>query len=589
MPETPGSISATDAYRRLLQYAIPYWKGFAVAVVGMIIVAASSTGFAALMKPMLNGSFVDKDPEMIRLIPIAIVGIFIVRGLAGFLANYGMDWIGRWVIHDLRRDIFTHYLSLPARYFDHHPVGRLTSRLIFDVEQVATATTKVILVVVRDSFTVIGLLGWMLYLNWQLSSFFLIVVPAITLVIVGLGKRFRRISRRIQASMGNVTQISQQTIEGSKVVKIYGGVEYEKRQFYNANRFNRSQYMKMAVTNAVSVQVSQLFGGIAVAAMLFYATSDTMIKEVDVGTFMSFTMASMMLLAPLKALTQVVSSLNQGIAAAQSIFGVLDEKQEQDTGERTLEKARGELNFSHVRFSYDDVNGDASTDVLKDINIRVNPGETVALVGRSGSGKSTLVSLVPRFYELGSGEISLDGLPITSLTISNLREHIGYVTQEVTLFDDTIRHNIAYGSRKDASDEEIQKACDAAHASEFIDELPNGLETLVGDKGVLLSGGQRQRLAIARALLKDAPVLILDEATSSLDTESERYIQDALERLMVNRTTLVIAHRLSTIENADKIIVLDKGKVVEEGTHDELLAKAGHYAALHKIQFEEPA
>lgn len=578
-----GTISATEAYRSLIKYALPYWKGFVLAVIGMILVAVSVTGFAALMKPMLNGSFVEKDPTIIRLIPFAIVGIFLLRAVAGFIANYGMDWLGRWVIHDLRRDTFNHYLNLPARFFDSNPSGRLTSKLIFDVEQVAVATTKVITVVIRDSFTVLGLLGWMLYLSWQLSVFFLIVVPIISLVVVSIGRRFRRISRRIQSSMGDVTQISQQVVEGNKVVKIYGGEEYEKRQFHDANRFNRGQYMKMAVTNAWSVQVSQLFGALALAGMLYYATGEEMIKTIDVGTFMSFVAASMMLLAPMKALTQVMSSLNQGIAASQSIFGVLHEELEHDTGNRVIERVTGELDFQHVCFAYESRHGN----VLDDVTFQVKAGETVAIVGRSGSGKSTLVSLLPRFYELSSGDITIDGVSLKSLTLKNLRQHIAYVTQDVTLFNDTVRNNIAYGANKNASDEQIQHACDVAHATEFIRTLPEGLDTMIGDRGVLLSGGQRQRLAIARAILKDAPILILDEATSALDTESERYIQDALERLMVGRTTLVIAHRLSTIENANKILVLSNGKVVEQGSHAQLLALNGHYTALHNMQFHE--
>jgi len=583
MPDHPELMSASDAYRRLLGYAAPYWKAFVIAVIGMLFVAGTETAFAWLMKPMLNGSFVDKDPEIIRLIPGAIVAVFLVRAFSGFVVTYGMEWIGRNVIHDLRRTIFTHYLRLPSRFFDNISGGQLSSKLIFDVEQVAVATTKAVTILIRDTLTVIFLVVYMVYLSWKLSIFFLIVVPVISMIILLIGKRFRLISRRIQSSMGDVAQISRQVVEGNKVVKIYGGEAHEQSQFHNANNFNRRQYMKMAATNAVSIQVSQFFGALALAGMLYYATSDSMLKVMDVGTFMSFVAASMLLLAPMKRLTQVMQSVQQGIAAAQSIFYMLDEPLEQDSGRKTLQRVDGKLEFSEVNFRYD-----RSHDyVLHHINFTVQPGQTVAIVGRSGSGKSTLVSLLPRFYEPTSGEITIDGVPLNELTLANLRQHIAYVAQDVTLFNESVRNNIAYGSNRDVSEEQLLRACEAAHASEFIRELPQGLDTLIGDKGVLLSGGQRQRLAIARALLKDAPILILDEATSALDTESERYIQEALEKLMVGRTTLVIAHRLSTIENADRILVLHNGRLVEEGTHAQLLGLNGHYTALHKMQFHD--
>ena len=576
-------MSAPDAYRRLMTYVMPYWKGFVIAVIGMLIVASTETAFAWLMKPMLNGSFVDKDPDIIRLIPGAIVGVFLIRAFSGFVVTYGMEWIGRNVIHDLRRNIFANYLSLPSHYFDNISGGQLTSKLLFDVEQVATASTKSVTVLIRDTFTVVFLVTYMVYLSWKLSIFFLIVVPVISLIIFTIGKRFRNISRRIQSSMGDVAQISRQVVEGNKVVKIYGGEVYEKKKFYGANNLNRRQYMKMAVTNGVSIQVSQLFGSLALAGMLYYATSDIMLKTMDVGTFMSFVAASMLLLSPLKRLTQVMQSVQQGIAAAQSIFSTLDQPLENDSGSKTLEHVKGELAFRDVCFRYDR----SHEEVLHHIDLSVEAGQTVAIVGRSGSGKSTMVSLLPRFYDVTSGEITLDGVPLSELTLMNLRKHIAYVAQDVTLFNESVRNNIAYGCNSEVSEEQLLQACDAAHASEFIKELPQGLDTLIGDKGMLLSGGQRQRLAIARALLKDAPILILDEATSALDTESERYIQDALEKLMVGRTTLVIAHRLSTIENADRIIVLHNGRIVEQGKHAELLQQNGHYTALHKMQFHD--
>lgn len=583
MPVTPGLIQPADAYRRLLAYATSYWGGFLVAVIGMVLVAATETAFAAMMKPMLNGSFVDKDQDIIRLVPIGIICIFIIRAVSGFIVTYGMEWIGRNVIRDLRRDIFDHYINLPARFFDAHPIGQLTSKLIFDVEQVATATTKAVTILIRDSFTVLFLIAYMLFLSWKLSIFFLVVVPVISLIVVSIGQRFRTISRSIQSSMGDVSQISKQVLEGSRVVKIYGGEEAEKRLFHQANNMNRRQFMKLAVTNAVSIQVSQFFGALALAGMLYYATSDAMLKHMDVGTFMSFVAASMLLLAPLKRLTQVMQSVQQGIAAAQGIFQILDCPTERDDGDRTLTEVAGKIEFRDVSFSY----GEEHDDVLQHFSLLIPAGQTVAFVGRSGSGKTTLVSLLPRFYETEHGEILLDDIPLTSLRLKNLRHHIAYVGQDVTLFNDTIRNNIAYGASADTDEKALMQACEAAHALEFINEMPDGMESMIGDKGMLLSGGQRQRLAIARALLKNAPVLILDEATSALDNESERYIQDALEKLMKGRTTLVIAHRLSTIENADNIVVMQGGKIVEQGRHADLIGRGGQYTALHQMQFHE--
>jgi subfamily B ATP-binding cassette protein MsbA len=422
----------------------------------------------------------------------------------------------------------------------------------------------------------------MFYTSWKLAIVFLLLGPVITVLVVAVSKRFRRISKRIQTSMGNVTQLTQQITEGHRVVKIFGGEECEDRQFAKANEFNRRQNMKLAATSAVSVPVTQLLGACGVAVILYIATTDEMLKEITVGTFMSFLTASMLLLAPMKRLTMVQSTVQQGIAAAQSVFLLLDKEAEKDTGTKTLGKIKGDIEFRDVSFTYNEEKGV----VLKAISFTAAAGETVAMVGRSGSGKSTLVGLLPRFYDVTQGEILLDGVPVRDLQLTDLREHISLVSQDITLFDDTIFNNIAYGSLANHSEEQVIAAAKAAHADEFISELPDGYQTQVGDKGVLLSGGQRQRIAIARALLKDAPILILDEATSALDTESERYIQDALNILMRDRTTLVIAHRLSTIENADKILVLRDGELVESGSHAELISAGKDYAALYQMQFD---
>ncbi len=576
-------MSPTQVYKRLLGYAWQYSSVFILAIIGMAVVASTEAGMAWIIKPMLDGSFVEKDPEVIRWLPFAFMGIFIVRGLAGFVSTYGMEHVGRNIIRDMRKQMFTRLMRLPTAFYDRNASGQLTSKLIYDVERVAQAATKAVTIVVRDTFTIIGLLILMFYTSWKLAIVFLVLGPVITLLVVAVSKRFRHISQRIQASMGNVTQLSQQITEGHRVVKIFGGETCEDKQFAKANEFNRRQNMKLAATRAISVPVSQFLGACGVAVILYVATSEELLETLTVGTFMSFLAASMLLLAPMKRLTMVQSTVQQGIAAAQSVFLLLDEEAEKDTGTKTLSPVKGDIEFRDITFSYDQAKGD----VLKSISFSAAAGETVAMVGRSGSGKSTLVSLLPRFYDISQGEILLDGVPIQELKLDDLRNHISLVSQDITLFDDTVFNNIAYGALASHSEEKIIAAARAAHADEFIAELPEGYQTQVGDKGVLLSGGQRQRIAIARALLKDAPILILDEATSALDTESERYIQDALSVLMKNRTTLVIAHRLSTIENADKILVMRDGEIVESGTHAELLAVGKNYASLYQMQFDE--
>lgn len=575
---TPGRI-----YKRLLGYAWHYLPIFLLAVCGMAFVAATEAGIAWLMKPMLDGSFVEKDPVVIKWLPFGLLFIVIIRGTAGFISDYGMGHVGRNVIRDMRRQMFSQLMNLPTAFYDKSSSGHLMSKLIFDVERVANAATKAVTIVVRDTFTIIGLLFMMFYTSWKLSLVFLFLAPMITLIAVSVSKRFRKISKRIQSSMGNVTEISQEITEGHRVIKMFGGEEYESRRFSKINEDNRRQNMKLQATRATSVPVSQFLAACGLAVILYFATSDEMLESLTVGTFVSFLTASMLLLAPLKRLTLVQATVQQGITAANSVFELLDEKTEKDTGTQELVRSKGQIEFRNVSFSYDTGKGN----VLSDISFIAEPGETVALVGRSGSGKSTLVGLLPRFYDVSDGDILIDGISVNDLKLESLRNQIALVSQDITLFNDTIKKNIAYGDMENMSDEQIIHAAKAAHAVEFISELPNGFDSVIGDKGVLLSGGQRQRIAIARALLKDAPILILDEATSALDTESERYIQEALNDLMKNRTTLVIAHRLSTVENADKIIVMDNGRIIETGTHQDLLAANGTYAALYKIQFDD--
>jgi len=479
--------------------------------------------------------------------------------------------------------MFTHLLQLPASYYDTLPSGQLTSKLIYDVEQIAMASTRTVTILIKDSITIICLVAWMLYLNWMLSALFLGIGPILMMIVSYVSKRFRKISKRIQHSMGDVTGVTQEAVESDLVVKAFGGQNFEKDRFASSNEFNHRQNMKMAVTTSLSVSTIQLIAGFAFAAILYVATLESFLETVTVGTFMSFILALSLLFAPLKRLTSINAAFQRGIAAAESIFSLLDSEVEKDTGEIHVDQLSGDIEYKNVTFAYDSEKGD----VLHNISFKAEHGQTIAFVGRSGSGKTSLVGLLPRYYDFSSGTIKLGGYEVPQLKLSDLRNQIALVSQQVDLFDDTIGNNIAYGQAGNCSKEDVIKAATAAHAMEFINKLPQGLETKVGAGGLMLSGGQRQRIAIARALLKDAPVLILDEATSALDTESERYIQAALERLMLNRTTLVIAHRLSTIENADQIIVMDQGNIVEQGTHTELLAKKGIYENLHNLQFKE--
>ena len=572
-------------YARLLSYSLPHWRAFAISVVAMLIFAATNTGFAALMKPMIDGSFVAKDPTIIKTVPLAIIGLFLARGLANFASSYCMSWVGREVIGELRRAMFGKLLCLPTGFYDKTSSGELLAKLIYDVEQVNQAATNALANVVKDGFTIIGLLVWMSYINWMLTLIFIVAGPPIAYLMASVNARFRRISGRIQHSMADVTAVSEEAITGHRVVKIFGGESYEAARFERINDTNRKLNMKMAAVSAASIAAIELIAASALAGIIYLATLPTVLETVTVGSFMSFVVAMMLLLPSIKRLMTVMPMVQRGVAAAESIFGLLDSEAEPDKGTKAIVRARGRVEFRQVSFAYDQSKGD----VLKEVTLVIEPGQSVALVGRSGSGKSTLASLLARFYEVSRGAIFLDGDDIRALRLANLREQIAWVGQNVVLFNDTIARNIAYGALGNRGEAEIIRAAEAAHAMEFIAKLPDGLQTRVGENGVLLSGGQRQRLAIARALLKNAPVLILDEATSALDNESERHIQAAMAEVMRHRTTLVIAHRLSTIENADQIVVLEQGRIVEQGRHGELLAKGGHYAALYRMQFRDSA
>lgn len=579
----PTELTSKQLYFRLLKYVAPYWRVFAIAIVAMVVSAAAEAGFPALLKPLLDGSFVEKDPTTMQLMPFLLVGIVLLRGIASFASSYAMSWVANKMVMDLREAMFKHLVTLPTRYYDERASGNLIASIAFNVSAVTEAGTSVITVLVKDSVTLIGLLGWMFYLNWELTLIALTITPLVALIVRAVSRRIRSVSRSSQKALGHITHVLEEAIQGHRVVKVFGGQRYETGRFTNAVNHARLLNMKQVIASATGVPMVQLLAGISLAIILFIATRQTAANELTVGGFVSFLAAMLMLLSPLKRLTSINEPLQRGLAAAEMIFDLLDETPERDTGTIEVRRARGEIVFDHISLAYDR----GANRALDDINLSIRAGETVALVGPSGGGKTSLVNLIPRFYHPTEGRILLDGQDLETLTLDSLRANIALVSQDVVLFNDTLAANIAYGQRPDISEQEIIAAAEAAHAMEFIKDMPLGLQTEIGERGVRLSGGQRQRIAIARAILKNAPILILDEATSALDSASERHVQAALETLMQNRTTIVIAHRLSTIENADRIVVMQKGRIVEIGSHNELLEKNGVYANLHRIQFAQ--
>ncbi len=583
----PTSHTATSAtmYLRLLTFVRPYWKAFALALLAMVLLAATEPLFPALMKPLLDKGFSGKPRDDLWLAPLAIVGIFMLRGVLSFTGGYLMAWVTNRVVMDLRIAMFDRVLRLPTRYYDDQSTGVLMSRVTYDVANVTGAATSALTVMVRDSLSVLGLLIWLFYLNWQLTLITLAVGPFIAIVVKAFSQRLRQASRQSQRAMGSMSHILEEAIGGQKIVKIFGGQDYEAQRFSQANQYLRGQNMRQAVAAAAIVPFVQFFTAIAVGIVIYVALLQSSEAQTTVGSFVSFITAMLMLLAPIKHLADVNAPLQRGLAAAESVFSLLDEPAEADTGTTALPRTQGLLKFEDISFRYPG----SERPALEQISLTVAPGETLALVGSSGSGKTTLANLLPRFYPLEQGRILIDGQSIETLSLASLRANIALVSQEVVLFNDSVAANIAYGTLANTSQEAIEAAARAAHAHDFILAMPEGYATQVGERGVKLSGGQRQRIAIARALLKNAPILILDEATSALDNESERHVQAALEELMKHRTTLVIAHRLSTIEKADRIVVLDRGHIVESGRHEDLIARGGTYAQLYRLQFTEAA
>jgi len=577
-----NSKSGFEIYKRLAAYTLKHWNYLIIAFIGLVIAGATVPLFAMYMRPLLDGTFMEKDPETIKWAPFALLLIFFLRGVSGFMSSYSMDWIGRSVVKEIRTELFERLLRLPVSFYDKNNSGQLVTRLIYHVEQVSTAATRGLTVLVQDTVTVLGSLAVMMYYSWKLSLIVLVVAPIIAILIAYVSRRFRKLSKQIQEQVGEVTQISNEAISATREIRIFDGIEYEAKRFATVNDNNHQSYMKRVVTEQLSMPIVQFLMAIALAVIVYVATHGDRLDTFTPGKFMAFMTAMIALLDPVRRLTNISATLQGGIAAGESIFSLLDETPEKDIGTQTIDKVKGDFTFKDVSFRYNK----ESEKVLKGINFSVNAGEKIALVGQSGSGKTTLLNLLPRFYDNWQGEITLDNHLLQDIKLRNLREQFAYVGQDVTLFNDSVRNNIAYGAMRDASDEQLKSAAEAAFALEFIEKLPQGFDTQVGENGTLLSGGQKQRLAIARAILSNAPILILDEATSALDTKSERHIQNALETLLEGRTTFMIAHRLSTIEKADKILMMEDGKIIESGTHTALLKKNGAYAKLYKLQFE---
>lgn len=571
--------NSKQLYSRLLGHTRPYWKTFALSIIATIIIGASEPAIPALLGPMLDGSFVENNTQSALHYSLLLVGLFFIRGLAQYISTTAMNWVGFKVIMDMREAMFNKLLDTPTQFYDRESSGSLLSTFTYNASLVSEATTTALVIIVRDSITIIGLLAFMLYTDWQLSLTFFAIIPLIAIIVKTIARRQRKLMLSVMDSTGEMNTTLDEAIRGHKEIKLFAAQKHEQARFQQVINWVRRYHMKFTITSAASVPVVQLLSITALGIIINLAARQE--TPMSVGTFVAFFGAMGLLLSPIKRLTSVNEPLQRGMAAAQTIFALIDEPAEPDTGTQNLPHAQGKVEFRQLSFRYPG----AEQDALQNINLTIRPGETIALVGQSGSGKSTLASLLPRFYPVTSGQILVDDIDTKEIKLADLRNNLSLVSQQVVLFNDSIAANIAYGSKRGASETEVIAAAEKAHAMEFIKEQPDGPQTQCGQNGVRLSGGQRQRIAIARALLKDAPILILDEATSALDTESEQKVQQALEQLMQGRTTITIAHRLSTIKKADRIVVLDQGRIIEIGSHAELLEKGGRYADLYRIQF----
>nr|WP_252346103.1 lipid A export permease/ATP-binding protein MsbA [Paludibacterium sp. B53371] len=583
MTDTPRRNNLA-LYRRLLTYLRQYWKVFLASLVFMTVSAATEPAFVNLMKPLIDEGFISKDPAALRYLPPLIVLLFLVRGISSYGNEYSTSWLTGHLVQRLRQEVFNKLLNMPVAYFDNNTSGRLMSRVTYDVNQVTDAGFNVLTVSVKDGCTVIGLLGMLLYYDWRMTLICFVVFPAVGICISLISKRLRNLTRLSQHQMGQLTQVLSETIDCQRVVKVYGGQSHESERFAMAAQDIRRNQVKQSAASAMNTSVTQLIISVALAGLVHFALLRGQHGQLTAGTFVALITGMSAMFAPIKRITNISQSLQRGLSAAESVFTFLDEPSEVDHGTRKLDKVKGNLTFEQVAFRYQN----AEKEAIRCFDLQVQAGETIALVGASGSGKTTLVSLLPRFYTPSSGRILLDGVDLNEIRLDNLRAQIAMVSQDVVLFNDTVAANIAYGAFGEVSREQVIEAARQANALEFIESLPGGFDCMIGENGALLSGGQRQRLAIARALIKNAPILVLDEATSALDNQSERLVQAALENLMKDRTTIVIAHRLSTIENADRIVVMHQGEIEELGNHQQLMARQGLYAMLHSRQFAEP-
>lgn len=615
LPIAADKATALQIYLRLLSYVKVYWKIFLVSVFGLWIFSAMQIAFVDLLGYLINVlTVVTGDgglPDQVNMmnvdggltarlaerllgegdvlaqsrvaLPTMLFMLALIRGFGFLLGNYGMSYVSQSVVHDLRTEVFEKYTRMPSLYFDGQMTGHMVARLTFHIQQVMGAATKALTISIREGSLTVGLLVYLLYLNWRLAIIFLVIMPVIAFIVGTVSKRFRKLSKSIQSAMGDVTHVSQEAVSGYREMHLYGGKDYERKRLFKASQVNRRQNLKVAATEGLSTPLVQMLLAGALGLLIWMALTPDILASMSTGGFTKFIFTASLLAKPIRQLTEVNSVIQRGIAAASTLFATLDEKEEVDNGRYEVDRAVGEVVFENVAFRY----LSEGEDVLRGVSLVAKPGETVALVGSSGSGKTSLVSLIPRFYNYHSGRILLDDREITDYSLVNLRKQLALVSQQVTLFNDTVYNNIAYGELAAHSPEAVREAARMAYALDFIEALPNGFDTLIGDDGVMLSGGQRQRLAIARALLKDAPILILDEATSALDTESERNIQAAFDVAMEGRTTFVIAHRLSTVENADKILVIENGLVIEQGSHADLLAAGGRYSTLYRQQLAD--